>query len=99
MSTLIRTATVVGVAAAAVGTAATGVSAAPAPAKAAAFTCFVNTNNVNYRSGPGTQYPSYGQVNRGQGFDGRLEAAGGWSLGNLWGGRSDVWIYTQYLDC
>jgi hypothetical protein len=31
--------------------------------------CVVTANNVNYRRGPGTQYASLGQVNRGFAFD------------------------------
>ncbi|GAA3513751.1 hypothetical protein [Actinocatenispora rupis] len=32
---------------------------------AAAYTCEVDANNVNYRTGPGVKYPSLGQVNKG----------------------------------
>ncbi|MGZ0153515.1 hypothetical protein ACXJJ3_41060 [Kribbella sp. WER1] len=86
---------------AAVSTAAatvTGGVAQAAPAQAQ-YICHVNTNNVNYRSGPGTQYPSYGQVHAGQAFDGRLSTTGGWMLGNLPGIRNDVWIQGSYITC
>ncbi|HEY3556975.1 MAG TPA: hypothetical protein VGL05_05920 [Kribbella sp.] len=57
--------------------------------------CFITENNVNYRSGPGTQYPSYGQVNKGQGFY-MYKYSGQWFYGDLWGGRKGVWIYQDY---
>ncbi|AKZ53344.1 conserved exported protein of unknown function [Streptomyces ambofaciens ATCC 23877] len=60
-------------------------------------TCFVTENNVNFRSGPGTNYPSLGQVHRGQGFD-VAELSGDWFKGTLWGGPSNVWIHWAYLD-
>ncbi|MDJ0347294.1 SH3 domain-containing protein [Streptomyces sp. H10-C2] len=63
-------------------------------------TCFVTENNVIYRTAPwGTPL---GQVNRGQGFDTiefRQIADGSmWFRGNLWGGRSNVWINAAYLN-
>ncbi|WP_112248356.1 SH3 domain-containing protein [Kribbella monticola] len=61
--------------------------------------CHINQNNVNYRSGPGTQYPSYGQVHAGQPFDGRMSTSGGWILGNLPGIRNNVWILGDYVTC
>ncbi len=60
-------------------------------------TCWVQENNVNFRTGPGTNYPSLGQVHRGQGFD-VTSWAGPWFKGNLWGGPRNVWIHGQYLD-
>ncbi|MFH8492075.1 SH3 domain-containing protein [Streptomyces longisporoflavus] len=78
-----------------------GSQAAPAsqnqPAKRAAV-CTVNDNGVNFRGGPGSQYPVLGQVNRGQ----KLNAhgrEGSWIKGDLWGGRTGVWIHVAYLDC
>ncbi|MEW2267583.1 SH3 domain-containing protein [Streptomyces sp. NPDC047853] len=50
-----------------------------------------------FRSGPGTNYPSLGQVHRGQGFD-VVELSGDWFKGTLWGGPSNVWIHWAYLD-
>ncbi|HEY3556976.1 MAG TPA: hypothetical protein VGL05_05925 [Kribbella sp.] len=82
------------------GTALTaGAGAAQAAPTQAQYICHVNTNNVNYRSGPGTQYPSYGQVHYGQTFDGRLSTTGGWMLGNLPGIRNGVWIQGLYITC
>ncbi len=83
-----------GVAQAAAPTAAT-TAASPATVSS----CHINQNNVNYRSGPGTQYRSYGQVHAGQPFDGRLSTSGGWILGNLPGIRNDVWIQGNYVSC
>ncbi|UNO43484.1 SH3 domain-containing protein [Streptomyces sp. MST-110588] len=80
---------------------------APAPAAAvqravppttADVVCTVNDNGVNYRSGPGSQYPVMGTVNRGQ----KLNAhgrEGSWVMGDLWGGPTGVWIHVAYLDC
>ncbi|KAH0592619.1 hypothetical protein MHUMG1_09609 [Metarhizium humberi] len=74
--------------------------ATPAGANTAAadYTCTVNADNVNYRTGPGTQYPSLGQVNQGQNID-ITGNSNGWCQGNLWGGPAAVWIYCQYLNC
>ncbi|KAG0281432.1 hypothetical protein BGZ96_001139 [Linnemannia gamsii] len=65
---------------------------------AAAGVCTVNDNGVNYRGGPGPEYPVLGTVNRGQNlnYGGR---AGDWIKGDLWGGSTGVWIYVAYLDC
>ncbi|MGW7362865.1 SH3 domain-containing protein [Streptomyces sp. NPDC054841] len=90
-------------------TGAAAASAAPAAAPAAAQhrqaapqqahqTCFVNDNGVNYRGGPGTDYPVLGQVDKGQGFEARGQE-GNWVMGDLWGGRTGVWIHVAYLDC
>lgn len=61
------------------------------------MTCYVTANNVNFRSGPGINYPSLGQVHAGQGFD-TVELSGDWFRGNLWGGPSNVWIHASYLN-
>ncbi|GAA1360853.1 SH3 domain-containing protein [Streptomyces beijiangensis] len=95
------TAATVGVLALAGSTVAT---AAPAPAsrpqavRAPALVCTVNDNGVNYRGGPGPEYPVLGQVNRGQNLDYRGRT-GDWIMGDLWGGTTGVWIYVAYLDC
>jgi uncharacterized protein YraI len=56
----------------------------------------VIANNVNYRTGPGVQYPSLGQVNYGQGFNTNAYDTGWWE-GTMWGGPSHVWIHRDYL--
>lgn len=76
--------------------AAHGVKAAPAPAPAAV--CTVNDNGVNFRGGPGTDYPVLGTVNRGQNLNYRGQQ-GNWVMGDLWGGPTGVWIHVAYLDC
>ncbi|MEV0090828.1 SH3 domain-containing protein [Streptomyces sp. NPDC050738] len=79
-------------------------TAAPAPAsrsqavRAPALVCTVNDNGVNFRGGPGTEYPVLGQVNRGQNLNYRGRT-GDWVMGDLWGGPTGVWIYIAYLDC
>ncbi|WP_327708114.1 SH3 domain-containing protein [Streptomyces sp. NBC_00464] len=72
--------------------AAHSVKAAPAQV------CTVNDNGVNFRGGPGTDYPVLGQVNRGQNLDARGQE-GSWVMGDLWGGPTGVWIHVAYLDC
>lgn len=67
-------------------------------AAAPAAVCTVNDNGVNFRGGPGTDYPVLGQVNRGQNLDARGQE-GNWVMGDLWGGRTGVWIHVAYLDC
>ncbi|MEU9204694.1 SH3 domain-containing protein [Streptomyces sp. NPDC048332] len=69
-------------------------SAQAAPAQV----CTVNDNGVNFRGGPGTDYPVLGQVNRGQNLDARGQE-GNWVMGDLWGGPTGVWIHVAYLDC
>ncbi|GGV83247.1 hypothetical protein GCM10015535_25950 [Streptomyces gelaticus] len=86
-----------GLAASPVAQAAQSPAAAQA-AKAPAVVCTVNDNGVNFRGGPGTNYPVLGTVNRGQ----KLNARGQqdeWVMGDLWGGRTGVWIHVAYLDC
>ncbi|WP_329125796.1 SH3 domain-containing protein [Streptomyces sp. NBC_01465] len=93
----------VGVLALAASTVATA-APAPAPAhrapavQAPALVCTVNDNGVNFRGGPGSQYPVLGQVNRGQNLNYRGRT-GDWIMGDLWGGTTGVWIYIAYLDC
>ncbi|MET9296078.1 SH3 domain-containing protein [Streptomyces sp. NPDC003077] len=60
--------------------------------------CTVNDNGVNYRSGPGSQYPVMGTVNKGQKINAHGRE-GSWVMGDLWGGPTGVWIHTAYLDC
>ncbi|GAB2812076.1 SH3 domain-containing protein [Streptomyces daliensis] len=60
--------------------------------------CTVNDNGVNYRGGPGSQYPVLGQVNKGQKMNAKGKE-GSWVMGDLWGGRTGVWIHVAYLDC
>ncbi|MDK0523058.1 SH3 domain-containing protein [Streptomyces sp. ML-6] len=67
-------------------------------AKAAAAVCTVNDNGVNFRGGPGSNFPVLGQVNRGQKLNAHGQE-GSWIMGDLWGGRTGVWIHTAYLDC
>ncbi|KAK3819474.1 MAG: hypothetical protein J3R72DRAFT_459809 [Linnemannia gamsii] len=67
-------------------------------AAASALVCTVNDDGVNYRSGPGSQYQVFGTVNRGQNLNYR-GATGDWIFGDLWGGRTGIWIYRAYLDC
>ena len=81
-------------------TLAPGAAAAAAPHQAAAHkapTCTVNDNGVNFRGGPGPNYPVLGQVNRGQKMNLKGHQ-GNWVHGDLWGGRTGVWIHTAYLD-
>ncbi|MFC9619954.1 SH3 domain-containing protein [Streptomyces sp. NPDC056930] len=72
--------------------------AAVQTAKAPAAVCTVNDNGVNFRGGPGSEYPVLGQVNRGQNLNYRGRQ-GNWVMGDLWGGPTGVWIHTAYLDC
>lgn len=62
------------------------------------YACTVTENNVNFRAGPGTNFKSYGQVNRGQNLE-YIWYENGWVHGNLWGGRADVWIANKFLKC
>jgi uncharacterized protein YgiM (DUF1202 family) len=84
----------------AVATAAAPGREAPAATthRVAATVCTVNDNGVNYRGGPGENYPVFGQVNKGQKLNYRGQQ-GNWVMGDLWGGRTGVWIHTAYLDC
>ncbi|GAA2428271.1 SH3 domain-containing protein [Streptomyces sp. NPDC007076] len=66
--------------------------------KAPAAVCTVNDNGVNFRGGPGTDYPVLGTVNRGQNLNYRGQQ-GNWIMGDLWGGPTGVWIHVAYLDC
>ncbi|MFF3955032.1 SH3 domain-containing protein [Streptomyces sp. NPDC001890] len=66
--------------------------------KAQAVVCTVNDNGVNFRGGPGSEYPVLGQVNRGQKLNARGQQ-GDWVMGDLWGGPTGVWIHVAYLDC
>lgn len=67
-------------------------------AQAPAAVCTVNDNGVNFRGGPGNDYPVLGQVNRGQNLNYRGRQ-GNWVMGDLWGGPTGVWIHVAYLDC
>ncbi|MFD7665097.1 hypothetical protein [Streptomyces sp. NPDC059788] len=77
-----------------------------APPRPAA-TCFINGNNVNYRTGPGVNYTSRGQVHKGQGFDitgGRWgdNPADGiwWNEGTFWGGDGNrYWVRRDFMNC
>ncbi|HEX3781305.1 MAG TPA: hypothetical protein VHX38_16715 [Pseudonocardiaceae bacterium] len=66
--------------------------------------CVVTASNVNYRRGPGTQYASFGQVNKGYQFasDGgipnpriRLQY---WDIMQR-PGRADAYIHDAYAYC
>ncbi|MFE3329295.1 SH3 domain-containing protein [Streptomyces sp. NPDC059176] len=76
----------------------TAVGSHRAAPQTAQTVCTVNDNEVNYRGGPGTAYPVLGQVNRGQKMNARGQE-GSWVMGDLWGGRTGVWIHVAYLDC
>ncbi|MFJ8751880.1 SH3 domain-containing protein [Streptomyces sp. NPDC102441] len=74
-------------------------SSVAAPAVAAPqLVCTVNDNGVNFRGGPGTDYPVLGSVNRGQNLNYRGQQ-GNWVMGDLWGGPTGVWIHVAYLNC
>ncbi|MCX4844267.1 SH3 domain-containing protein [Streptomyces sp. NBC_00893] len=73
-------------------------TAAVQAVKAPAAVCTVNDNGVNFRGGPGTDYPVLGSVNRGQNLNYRGQQ-GNWVMGDLWGGPTGVWIHVAYLDC
>lgn len=75
-------------------------AAAPAATQASKVqrVCTVNDNGVNFRGGPGSNYPVLGKVNRGQKLNYRGRT-GDWIFGDLWGGRTGVWIYVAYLNC
>ncbi|MEE1805570.1 SH3 domain-containing protein [Streptomyces sp. BE133] len=72
--------------------------AAAQAAKAPAAVCTVNDNGVNFRGGPGSEYPVIGQVNQGQNLNYRGRQ-GNWIMGDLWGGPTGVWIHVAYLNC
>ncbi len=72
--------------------------AAPRAVQRINAVCTVNDNGVNFRGGPGSEYPVLGQVNRGQKLELRGRQ-GNWVMGDLWGGRTGVWIHTAYVDC
>ncbi|MFE7469382.1 SH3 domain-containing protein [Streptomyces sp. NPDC057499] len=95
--------------AAAVLTAALGLAVSPAAqavqppvaarsAQAPAAVCTVNDNGVNFRGGPGENFPVLGQVNRGQNLNYRGQQ-GNWIMGDLWGGPTGVWVHVAYLNC
>ncbi|MFD4628302.1 SH3 domain-containing protein [Streptomyces sp. NPDC058284] len=86
------------VAGAAVTTASADIARTDAPAAVQGTVCTVNDNGVNYRGGPGAQYPVLGQVNKGQKMNAQGRE-GSWIKGDLWGGRTGVWIHVSYLDC
>ncbi|KAG0298503.1 hypothetical protein BGZ97_004029 [Linnemannia gamsii] len=69
-----------------------------AASAAAAGVCTVNDNGVNFRGGPGTNFPVLGTVNKGQNLNYRGRT-GDWIFGDLWGGSTGIWIYTAYVDC
>ncbi|MFH8344518.1 SH3 domain-containing protein [Streptomyces sp. NPDC018045] len=81
-------------------TARTQGAAAPSHAarQAAARVCTVNDNGVNFRGGPGENFPVLGKVNAGQKLNMRGQQ-GNWVMGDLWGGRTGVWIHVAYLNC
>ncbi|KAF9121737.1 hypothetical protein BGW39_010287, partial [Mortierella sp. 14UC] len=57
-----------------------------------ALTYTVNDDGVNYRPGPGSQYPPFGTVNKGQNIN-VLRRSGDWIMDDLWGGRAGIWIH------
>ncbi|MFD0022274.1 SH3 domain-containing protein [Streptomyces sp. NPDC058382] len=78
--------------------AAPGTVAAHHAEAAPTLVCTVNDNGVNFRGGPGTDYPVLGQVNKGQNLNYRGQQ-GNWVMGDLWGGPTGVWIHVAYLNC
>ncbi|MGW7516254.1 SH3 domain-containing protein [Streptomyces sp. NPDC054796] len=79
-------------------TAAPSAQSSQPAAQQLAHVCTVNDNGVNYRGGPGSNYPVLGQVNKGQKMNAKGKE-GSWVMGDLWGGRTGVWIHVAYLDC
>ncbi|NBE52099.1 SH3 domain-containing protein [Streptomyces boluensis] len=78
----------------------TGSAQASAPTavqQVQAHVCTVNGDGVKFRAGPGLEYPVLGIVNRGHNMD-LIGTQGDWVQGDLWGGRTGVWIHTEYLD-
>ncbi|MFH8404267.1 SH3 domain-containing protein [Streptomyces sp. NPDC018019] len=73
-------------------------AASHAARQAAAPVCTVNDNGVNFRGGPGENFPVLGKVNAGQKMNARGRQ-GNWIMGDLWGGRTGVWIHVAYLNC
>ncbi|MFD4759464.1 SH3 domain-containing protein [Streptomyces sp. NPDC058439] len=65
--------------------------------KAPTAICTGNDNGVDFRLGPGNDYPVPGRANRGQhlNFRGRQ---GNCVMGDLWGGPTGVWIHMAFLD-
>ncbi|MFF9350091.1 SH3 domain-containing protein [Streptomyces sp. NPDC014734] len=72
--------------------------AAAQAVKAPAAVCTVNDNGVNFRGGPGNEFPVLGQVNKGQNLNYRGKQ-GNWVMGDLWGGPTGVWVHVAYLNC
>ncbi|MFI2236244.1 SH3 domain-containing protein [Streptomyces chrestomyceticus] len=73
-------------------------TASHAARQTAAAVCTVNDNGVNFRGGPGENFPVLGKVNAGQKLNLRGQQ-GNWVMGDLWGGRTGVWIHVAYLNC
>lgn len=66
--------------------------------------CVVTASNVNYRRGPGTQYASFGQVNRGFAFNSDGGIPNPRSRYQYWNnveraGRADAYIDSDYTYC
>ena len=64
--------------------------------------CRVTANNVNYRRGPGTQYASFGQLNRGFRFASGGGVPSSRSRRQYWEtvrrpGHADAWAYWSSL--
>ncbi|HEX3780318.1 MAG TPA: hypothetical protein VHX38_11670 [Pseudonocardiaceae bacterium] len=114
---LAATALIIGVVGitAAHATSATAAPAKPAPALAAVshqaapqsaypLRCVVTASNVNYRRGPGTQYASFGQMNRGYQFDSDGGVPNPRSRLQYWDtvrrpGRADAYVDDAYVYC
>jgi uncharacterized protein YgiM (DUF1202 family) len=77
-------------------------AAKAAPADVVALRCTVIANNVNYRSGPGTNYPSLGQLNKGAKINSSgmvLNAQGQpWEI-VIRSGLPDAYILQAYITC
>ncbi|MBT2454577.1 hypothetical protein [Streptomyces sp. ISL-86] len=81
---------------AATGAVAAPVQAAPTVAVAqAGLVCTANDNGVNYRSGPGPEYPVFGTVNRGQSLNCKGQE-GSWVLAGA--GYGDVLVVTLLVQ-
>lgn len=82
----------------------TGVSHSTVPLSAYPLRCVVTGSNVNYRRGPGTQYASFGQVNRGFTFASDGGVPNPRSRYQYWNnlqrpGHADAYVDAAYVYC
>jgi hypothetical protein len=75
----------------------------PEPTGEEATMCYINAPMVNYRPEPNTMSMPYGAAREGQAFVLRDYVPGDdgtrWAHGDLRGGRADVYISADYLNC